>query len=298
MPIHRFATTSAALALASAALLLTAGPSPATAAAAPPAPLIIGHRGAAGLAPENTLEAVDRADRAGVDWVEVDVQRSKDGVLVLMHDQDLVRTTDARTVFPARAPWKVGDFTYAELSRLRAGASPAWKGTGYASARIPTLGQLLDRLDRNGQGLLLEVKWPGNFPGVTQDILRTLDRKGWLDTHHIDKRLYVISFQAAALKDVHRRRPAVRLGICDETPTTGELASYARFVDVVNPDHRGLTRTYVDRAHALKGTHGRPLKLWPWTVNTAAPARTLAAWGVDGITTDVPGTIGRAVGRG
>lgn len=296
MPIHGFAMTSAVVALSSVSLLassLSAG----TAAAAQDTPLIIGHRGAAGLAPENTLEAIDRADRAGVDWVEVDVQRSKDGVLVVMHDQDLARTTDARTVFPGRAPWKVGDFTLAELNRLRAGASPQWKGSGYESARIPTLGQVLDRVDRNGQGLLLEVKWPGNFPGVTQDILRVLNNKGWLDAHHVDNRLYMISFLGAALKDVHKQRPDIKLGICDETPTAGELASYAKFVDVVNPNYRALTKSYVDKAHAMTGTHGRPLKLWPYTVNTSAPARTLSNWGVDGITTDLPDKIRKALGQ-
>ncbi|MFD7134023.1 glycerophosphodiester phosphodiesterase [Streptomyces sp. NPDC059894] len=297
MPVHGFALTSAALALSSLSLL-AASPHSAPAAAAPAAPLIIGHRGAAGLAPENTLEAIDRADRAGVDWVEVDIQRSKDGVLVVMHDQDLVRTTDVRAVFPHRSPWKVGDFTMAELGRLRAGASPQWKKTAYASARIPTLGQVLDRLDRNGQGLLLEVKWPGNFPGVTGDILKVLDRKGWLDAHHVDNRLYVISFLAGALKEVRARRPDIRLGVCDETPSAGELASYATFVDVVNPDHRGLTQGYVRKAQALKGPHGRPLKVWPWTVNTAGPARQLRDWHADGITTDVPDTIGKALTQG
>ncbi|MFC4505893.1 MULTISPECIES: glycerophosphodiester phosphodiesterase [Streptomyces] len=260
-------------------------------------PLVIGHRGAAGLAPENTLEAVDRADRAGTDWVEVDVQRSKDGVLMIMHDENLVRTTDARRVFPKRAPWKVGDFTMAELNRLRAGASPQWRGSGYESARIPTLGQLLDRLDRNNQGLVLEIKWPANHPGITKDILNVLGRKGWLDARHVNNRLYMISFSAPALRDVHARRPDLRLGICDEGASAARLASYARYVDVVNPEHHATTADFVRRAHALKGAHGRPLKVWPYTVNTSTQARRLRDLRVDGFTSDLPDRMRKALGR-
>lgn len=294
MPKSAFTKTSTVLALSPCLLSLLAPVAHADTAT----PVVIGHRGAAGLAPENTLEAVDRADRAGIDWVEVDVQRSKDGVLVVMHDQDLVRTTDARTVFPKRAPWKVGGFTMAELGRLSAGASREWKGSGYEAARIPTLGQLLDRLDRNNQGLVLEVKWPADHPGITKDILRVLDRKGWLDGHHVNDRLYAISFQALALKEIHTRRPDIRLGICNERkPTSDELASYAKFVDVINPEHLTTTAGLVNRAHALKGPHGRPLKVWPWTVNTASQARRLKNIGVDGFTSDFPDSMRRTLGQ-
>ncbi|MFF3845893.1 glycerophosphodiester phosphodiesterase [Streptomyces sp. NPDC002328] len=293
-PYATTATTSAALALAVSLSVSLLAPA---AHADPAAPLVIGHRGAAGLAPENTLEAVDRADRAGIDWVEVDVQRSKDGVLVLMHDQDLVRTTDAEKVFPHRAPWKVGDFTYAELSRLRAGSSARWKGSRYEAARIPTLGQLLDRLDRNNQGLLLELKWPGAFPGVVQDTLRVLGRKGWLDARHVHNRLYVISFLPAALKTVRRERPDIRLGICDEGASAGKLASYAKYVDAVNPEHTSATAEFVRRAHALKGPHGKPLKVWPYTVNAPQQARRLRDLRADGFTTDFPDTMRRVLGQ-
>ena len=73
--------------------------------------LTIAHRGASADAPENTLAAVRRAVAVGADLVEVDVQRTRDGALVLMHDTTLTRTTDVRRVFPHRAPWRVADFT-------------------------------------------------------------------------------------------------------------------------------------------------------------------------------------------
>src|SRR5919206_4176055 len=87
----------------------------------PAVPTVVAHRGASGQAPENTLAAVRRAVELRVDRVEVDVQRTKDGVPVVIHDTTLARTTDVRRVHPRRAPWLVGDFTLAEIQRLDAG---------------------------------------------------------------------------------------------------------------------------------------------------------------------------------
>ncbi|WP_307797725.1 glycerophosphodiester phosphodiesterase family protein, partial [Streptomyces laculatispora] len=100
------------------------------------APLVISHRGASAYAPENTLAAVDKAAELGFDWVENDIQFTRDGVLVVIHDTDLKRTTDAEEVFPGRAPWAVKDFTAAEIARLDAGS---WFGARYAGTRVPTL---------------------------------------------------------------------------------------------------------------------------------------------------------------
>lgn len=118
-------------------------------------PVVVAHRGASGHAPENTLAAVDAAEALGVDWVENDVQRTRDGVLVVLHDTDLKRTTDVEQVFPDRAPWAVKDFTAAELAKLDAGS---WFGAQFAGTRVPTLTQFLHRLERNRQKLLLEIK--------------------------------------------------------------------------------------------------------------------------------------------
>lgn len=112
-------TTVAAL-LGGSGLLLAA--SQTQAAGTHDAPVVFAHRGASAYAPENTLAAVDAADDLGIDWVENDVQRTRDGVLVVMHDTNLKRTTDVEELFPERAPWAVKDFTAAEIARLDAGS--------------------------------------------------------------------------------------------------------------------------------------------------------------------------------
>jgi glycerophosphoryl diester phosphodiesterase len=85
-------------------------------------PLTIAHRGASAEAPENTLAAVRRAVELGADAVELDVQRSRDGALNVMHDTTLERTTSVRQAFPGRAPWRVADFNLDEIRRLDAGS--------------------------------------------------------------------------------------------------------------------------------------------------------------------------------
>lgn len=108
----------------------------------------------------------------GFAWVENDVQRTKDGVLVVIHDDTLARTTDVEQRFPNRSPWKVQDFTAAEIAQLDAGS---WFGDEYAGASVPTLREYLDRVQRNQQRLLLEIKKPELYPGIEEQTLKVLD---------------------------------------------------------------------------------------------------------------------------
>ncbi|MCI0382994.1 glycerophosphodiester phosphodiesterase [Streptomyces sp. CNQ085] len=260
-------------------------PRAAAPAAQPPVP--VAHRGASGYAPENTLAAVDAARALGVTWVENDVQRTRDGELVVMHDATLSRTTDVEEVFPGRAPWRVADFTAAEIARLDAGS---WFDPLYAGERVPTLEQYLRHLDRTGQNLLLEIKRPELYPGIEADILGELRGEGWLDQRHVRSRLVIQSFGADSVRAVHDQAPAVRTGFLG-TPAVGELPRYARFSDQINPPHTTLTEEYVRQVHALKGPHGKPLEVFTWTVNSAEAARRVAAMGVDGIISNYPDVV-------
>ncbi|MFJ8076041.1 glycerophosphodiester phosphodiesterase [Streptomyces sp. NPDC096176] len=262
------------------------------AAARDDAPLVIAHRGASAYAPENTLAAVDLADEMGFAWVENDVQRTKDGELVVMHDDSLARTTDVEQVFPDRAPWKVKDFTAAEIAALDAGS---WRGAEWTGARVPTLKQYLNRVDDNNQKLLLEIKKPELYPGIERDTLRVLREEGWLDRSHVRSRLVIQSFGKDSVEAVHQQRPDVTTGFLG-TPAIADLPSYAAFTDQINPTHTSLTAEYVAAVHALKGAHGKPLRVSTWTVNDAAAATRVAGFGVDGIITNYPDIVRDAVG--
>nr|WP_233221290.1 glycerophosphodiester phosphodiesterase family protein [Streptomyces carminius] len=251
------------------------------------APVPVAHRGASAYAPENTLAAVDAARELGVEWVENDVQRTRDGELVVLHDDGLARTTDVEEVFPDRAPWKVADFTAAEIARLDAGS---WFAPQYAGEPVPTLRQFLRRVEDNGQRLLLEIKKPELYPGIEADVLRQLREEGWLDRRHVRNRLIIQSFGAGSVRAVHEQAPAVRTGFLG-TPAAADLPDYARFADQINPPHTTLSAEYVRRVHALKGPHGKPLEVFTWTVNDAETARRVAAAGVDGIISNKPDVV-------
>ncbi|MET8831564.1 glycerophosphodiester phosphodiesterase family protein [Streptomyces sp. NPDC004610] len=265
---------------------------PAQAGEAAGRPTVIAHRGASAYAPENTLAAVDRAARLGIDWVENDVQRTRDGQLVVVHDDSLARTTDVEEVFPGRAPWKVADFTTAEIRRLDAGS---WFGAAHAGARVPTLQQFLRRVDRYGQKLLLEIKNPHLYPGIEGDTLKVLANEGWLDRGHVRDRLIVQSFSADSVRTVHEREPTVKTGFLG-TPPADRLAEYARFTDQINPSHTTVSAQYVAAVHAETGPRGRPLEVFTWTVDDADRARAVAGLGVDGIITNRPDVVREATG--
>ncbi|MEW2272450.1 glycerophosphodiester phosphodiesterase [Streptomyces sp. SID685] len=241
-------------------------------------PLVIAHRGAPAYAPENTLPSIDKAARLGSTWVENDVQRTKDGELVVIHDDSLKRTTNAEKVFPGRAPWKVKDFTAAEIARLDAGS---WFSPAFAGTRVPTLEQYMRRVEHNHESLLLEVKNPELYPGIEQQILKVLGNEGWLDRGHL-KRLVVQSFSADSVRTVHELKPALTTAYLGAPPIS-QLKQYARFIDLVNPSYGSLTKSYVSAVHGVRGPHGRPLGVYAWTVDDKATARKVAGYGVDGI---------------
>jgi glycerophosphoryl diester phosphodiesterase len=248
---------------------------------------VVAHRGASGYAPENTLAAVDAAGALGVQWVEVDVQRTKDGALVLLHDTDLRRTTNVAELFPDRAPWKLSEFTAEEVAQLDAGS---WFDESFAGEPVPSFGELLDRMAGQGQRLLLELKAPELYPGIEQQILTELGEHGWLAPRQVRHKLILQSFNADSVRTVHQLNPRVKTGFLG-TPPVAELPAYAEFSDQINPRHTTVTAEYVAAVHALRGPRGRRLEVFVWTVDDVPTAVALAELGVDGIISNVPDVI-------
>lgn len=253
-------------------------------------PTVIGHRGASAYAPENTLPSIDKAAKLRLTWVENDVQRTKDGELVVIHDDSLKRTTNVEQVFPGRAPWKVKDFTAAEIARLDAGS---WYSPAYAGTRVPTLAQYMRRIEHNHEKLLLEIKNPELYPGIEQQTLKLLGNEGWLEQSHLE-RLIVQSFSADSIRIVHELKPAITTALLG-SPKVAQLPRYARYTDLINPSEGSLTLGYIAAVHTMHGPHGRRLGLFAWTVNDAATARALADYGVDGIISNKPDVVRAAL---
>ncbi|MFF4953680.1 glycerophosphodiester phosphodiesterase [Streptomyces chattanoogensis] len=277
MRIRPVATALAGAFLGLSAVVLPG--TPAQAAAGGHRTVAVAHRGAPTHAPENTLASIDAARRLGDLWVENDVQRTKDGELVILHDNSLARTTDVEQVFPDRKPWNVKDFTLDEIGKLDAGS---WFSPEFEGERVPTLEEYMDEVEENGQRLLLELKSPELYPGIELQTLTELRRDGWLDRSHVKRRLVVQSFNADAVRTVHALRPDVKTGFLG-TPAVADLPTYAEFCDQINPNYTTVTPGYVEAVHGLKGPHDRRLQLYTWTVDDGAKAVSLARMGADGI---------------
>ena len=241
--------------------------------------LNVAHRGASASAPENTLAAVRKAIGRGSDLVELDVQRTRDGALVLMHDTTLARTTDVRRLFPRRAPWRVRDFTYSEIRRLDAGS---WWSPEYAGEKVPTLEEAIELVQPTRAGLLLELKAPELYPGITAEVAVALRAvPGYLSTATATRRLVVESFDVAAMHEHKVLEPSVPVGVLG-TPSRRRLPELAKWADQVNPRYTFADASYVATVHR----HGMGCLVW--TVNRASSMRMALGLGVDGVITDRP----------
>ncbi|RUT38831.1 glycerophosphodiester phosphodiesterase [Pseudomonas sp. PAMC 29040] len=153
-----------------------------------PHPAVIAHRGASFDAPESTAASYKLARDLGADYLEMDLQRSKDGVLFALHDNSLLRTTDVAQKFPERKDSPASAFTLAELKTLDAGswfnqAYPDRARPAYVGLPILTLDEIIDIAQGNPQhkpGLYIETKEPKQFPGIERDLKNKLGERGWL----------------------------------------------------------------------------------------------------------------------
>ena len=168
---------------------------------------VIGHRGAAALAPENTWIGFDRALALGVDAIETDVQATSDGVLVLIHDLRLDRTTDGQGLV-AETPWSV-------VGGLDAGS---WFDPQYSGARVPLLDETLARYGRRTH-IALEIKQPG----IEIEVLGRVKALGLLDA------VTFTSFDFTSVERIRREEPAAYVGFLTSDISPASVAACPRY---------------------------------------------------------------------
>ncbi|MYW57231.1 MULTISPECIES: glycerophosphodiester phosphodiesterase [unclassified Streptomyces] len=214
--------------------------------------LTIGHRGAMGHEPENTLRSFVRAERSGVDLIELDLHLSKDGALVVMHDAEVDRTTDGRG--------PIAEKTLAELRELDAGQGE----------RVPVFEEVLEAV---GAPLQAEIK----------DVAAARALAEVLAERQLTDRVEVISFHDEALAETARLLPGVRTALVASrygTDVVDRALAVGATALVLNL--RRLTLEIAQRAHKAD------LRFFTWTVNTEEQLRLALAFGADGVTTDLP----------
>lgn len=235
-------------------------------------PTVMAHRGLSADAPENTLYAFSDAILVGADFIELDVQQTRDGVLVVMHDSNLKRTTGVNK--------DIWDVDYADIQNLDAGS---WFDPAYANARIPTLEETLQFVDKRAK-LNIEIK-PTKHGSDTlgQDVAELITRYQYTDA------CYVTSFSYGSLKKVKEANPEIR---------TGYLMSvaYGQFYSLKYADAFSLNKVFVT-SQVVNAAHQQGKQIFAWTVNGMSEVRSLCNLHVDSIITDDPVMVQNVISR-
>lgn len=227
---------------------------------------VLGHRGAKGHAPENTLVSFEKAIALGATMVELDIHLSKDGELIVMHDADVRRTTNGSGL--------IADLTLAEIKRLDAGA---WFGPEFAGQKVPTLAEVIGLI--KGRMLLnIEIKkGAARYDGIAARMVETLLEHDFVDD------VVVSSFEREYLRETRQALDRVQTAllyqkpqenVCQEAVDEGWTA--------IHPNLKLVDQALVEDAHA------RCLGVRAWNPNEVELMIPLLDLGVDGIGTDFP----------
>jgi len=223
--------------------------------------IVIAHRGAAGSAPENTLASVALAVEQGADIVEIDVQETADGEVVVIHDSDLMRVGGAAV--------KVWETTYDELMEIDVGS---WYGPEFSGQRVPTLEQVLE-LCKGRAWVDIELKYYGHNERLEERVAEIVEKMGMEDDIVLMSLAYDMVLSMKAL------RPDWTVGLLTAKAVGDLTTSDADFLAV----HVGIASSgFVRRAHAA----GK--EVWVWTVNDKLNMSRMMSRGVDGVITDHP----------
>ena len=262
--------------------------------------LNIGHRGASGYAPEHTIPAYDLALEQGADYIEVDLQITKDGVLVAMHDDTLDRT--------ARGPAEnctglVSDKTLEQIKTCDVGSwfneeYPEYASDEYVGLQIPTLEEIFQRYGTS-VNYYIEIKNPDAVPCgcMEEELLELMDEYGLIEPAAEDWQVLIQSFSEESLREVHALEPSlplIQLYEADEwTSETiqADLAEVSTYAVGIGPSKTDVDAELVEAAHALC------LDVHPYTVNEKKEMKRLIRLGVDGMFTNFPDRLEKVLGK-
>lgn len=273
---------------------------------------VVAHRGASHLAPEGTAPAYLLAREMGADYLEADLQRTADGVIVVFHDDTLARTTDVAKVFPGREDDFIETFTYDELMQLDTGSwfneqFPERARPSFTGERILTLEQLLNiaASGTHRSGLYLETKASERHTGYEVQIVDMLRDKHWLApagtaapaTTATGSKVIFQSFNPSSLEQLQQLAPHTARVLLISTETEAEHGWDNLLNVAVDTGHGIGPIGFLAWPWNTGAAHKRGLIVHPYTINASWQMRLLTLFGVDGIFTDRPEVALEVFGR-
>lgn len=244
--------------------------------------LVIGHRGASAYAPEHTMISYDRADQMGADYIEIDLNRTKDGKLVAIHDE---------TIHDSDGHKAIADLTLDELKQYSPGTRfnekhPDLASSQYETTRIPELTEVFAHFDGAAK-FYIELKSPELYPGIEDELLTTLQAHSLIGDNEKFPSIIIQSFDAVCLKKVFAKAPSIPLIQLysfkgDAVLSKKEIHKLKRYASGVGVNYKSLTQNFIDHVQRA-GLH-----VHPYTVNEATALLSVMEMGVNGVFTDRP----------
>lgn len=258
-------------------------------------PVLVAHRGDSHAAPESTLPAVKAALESGIDYIELDVQRSRDGRLVVFHDLNLLRLTNAEEVFPEKNNYELHNFTFKELKKLNYGdwfnlKYPKRADDSYSQLNILSLEEVLELVDpaETGVGLFLELKSPQLYDDIEKELVELLAAKGISEKKDQPPKILFLSFSPASLKRLYKLRPdsprilLTKKNFVSPFRWQGWLKITEEVADGIGPKGHVSLPWYIGAAHK------RGLFVFPYVINRSWQLKLLSWFSADGYITDRP----------
>ncbi len=223
--------------------------------------MIISHRGAAGKAPENTMVAMREAINDGTDWLEIDVQETADGEVVVLHDSDFMKLAGVNL--------KIWDATLQQVKEIDVGS---WFNAGFSAERVPTLAEVLEEAQGKCR-VLIELKYYGHDQQLEQRVVDIVEQTGMVDS------VAIMSLKYDGIKKFRALRPDWPVGLLS-SKAIGKIS--ALDVTFLAINMATAKAAFIRRIQST----GRQVHVW--TVNDQASMFRMMALGVDGLITDEP----------
>ncbi|MDU8944289.1 glycerophosphodiester phosphodiesterase family protein [Ovoidimarina sediminis] len=229
---------------------------------------VIAHRGAAALAPENTMASVLRAIEDGADWIEIDVQESADGEVIVAHDSDFMKSSGV--------PTKVWNATAADLAEIDVGS---WFDPAYSGERVPRLADVLAAA-KDRAGVVIELKYYGHDEDLERRVAAIVEEAGMSD------QISTMSLKFPAVQKMRALRPEWRTGVLAAT-SIGDLTG-------LEGDFLALNQARIN-ARVIARANAQGKDVYAWTVNDPMSMVRMLWLGVNGLITDDPALAGRVI---